>query len=92
MKSAAGDSAVLHLPGGYGIPDRAGSVLPAHFCGTVPRTSWIRGLGKGTSSPPLIQLTKISEATRGRFRLSSHEPRERPVRPRVLSISSLLPS
>jgi hypothetical protein len=51
----------------------------SHFCGTVPRTSWIRGLGKGTSSPPLIQMTKISEATRGRFRLSSHEPRERPV-------------
>ncbi|MEA2260154.1 MAG: hypothetical protein QOJ51_2979, partial [Acidobacteriaceae bacterium] len=32
MKSAAGDSVVLQLPGGYRIPDRAGSVLRAHFC------------------------------------------------------------
>jgi len=34
MKSAAGDSVVLQLLGR--IPDRAGSALRAHFCGTVP--------------------------------------------------------
>src|SRR6266705_6778112 len=44
--------------GRHRIPDRAGSVLRAHFCGTVPRTTWIRGLGKGTPSPTLIHLRK----------------------------------
>src|SRR5579863_2854932 len=28
------------------MPDGAGSALRAHSCGTVPRTTWIRGLGK----------------------------------------------
>ena len=35
-KSVARDSVVLQLPGGYRVPDRAGTVLRAHCCGTVP--------------------------------------------------------
>ena len=36
LKSAAGDSVVLQAPGGTEYLDRAGRVLRAHFCGTVP--------------------------------------------------------
>jgi transcription elongation factor GreB len=36
MKSSAGDSAVLQLPDGTEYLTGAGSVLRAHFCGTVP--------------------------------------------------------
>ena len=36
LKSAAGDSVVLQAPGGTEYLDRAGSLLRAHFSGTVP--------------------------------------------------------
>src|SRR6185437_2359203 len=44
--------------GRHRIPDRAGSVLPAHCCGTVPRTTWIRGWGKGTAAARLTHLMR----------------------------------
>ena len=46
-------------PGRYRIPDRACSVLRAHFGGTVPGTTWSRVLGKGIPSPTAIHLTKV---------------------------------
>jgi transcription elongation factor GreB len=44
MKSAAGDTA--SSAAWYRTSERAGSALRVHFCGTVPRTTWIRGLGE----------------------------------------------
>jgi transcription elongation factor GreB len=36
MRSAAGDSVVLHVPGSTEYLTRVGRVLRAHCCGTVP--------------------------------------------------------
>ena len=57
MKSAAGDERSPAIAGRYRIPDGAGCALRAHFRGTVPRTTRIRGLGKETPSPTLTRPT-----------------------------------
>jgi len=62
MKSAAGDLHSSPGAGLYSIPDRAGSVLRAHFGGTVPWTTWSRRPRQRDSLAEPIHLTKFSEA------------------------------